>query len=314
MNLGSAIESIRFWSGTVADITNHSANNLFGNKQIVTQLQFALNEYSRTTKAIEDIYSFSLNTGTPFVSAPPLALRGESYRAILFLVGGRFFAGDMQTFSNVYSSYPVSNIQGITTWFMPWGTGENDRLYVFPLNSTTPSNTTLDGALTATTTTITVASTAGFLKYNGKVTIGNEKIHYTSATSTQFLGCKRGMEQSTASAQISGIPVYENNVWLMYSRLHIPLYSYSDIIPRPELELELELPEEHVETILKYATYNLLIKIDVNRANAYKVDWVGFMEKAKQEIRTGRSRIKAGRNIRSPKWNEESVAYWPNLF
>ena len=314
MKIVDALETLRFYTGTVSDITGKSVNALFTNKILVQQLNFALDEYARSTKAIEDIYSFPLDTNTSFVSAPPLALRSESYRAILYILNGRVFPGDMQTFSNVYRNFPVNNIVGITTWYMPWGTTVDDRLYVFPLNSTAGHTTTLNGALTAVATTIPVVSTTGFLTKNGKVTIGDEKIHYQYVDATHFYGCQRGQEQSVASSHNTASTVSENNVWLFYSRLHTPITTIGTTLTEAMQDKELELPEEHIETVLKYAAYNLIVKVDPTRASAYKVDWVAFMEQCKQEIRKGRSRMKAARNIRDLTSSESSTNFGMNMF
>jgi hypothetical protein len=314
MKIQQALETLRFYTGTVSDITGKSVNPLFDNKMLVQQLNFALDEYSRTTKAIEDIYSFPLDTNTSFIDAPPLALRSESYRAILYWVNGRSFPGDMQGFANVYSNFPYPTITGIPTWFMPWGTTKDDRLYVFPTNSTIYHSTTLTGDVTDVATTLPVVSTAGFLTKNGKVSVGNEKIAYQYVDATNFYGCERGQEQSVATNHSSSSSVKENNVWLFYSRLHTPITTIGNIVNEATLDKDLEMPEEHIETVLKYASYNLINKVDPTRATSYKVDWVAFLEQSKQEIRKGRSRIKSGRTIRNPNYNEQSISYSPNFF
>lgn len=314
MKISQALDTLRFYTGTVSDITGKSVNPLFSNPMLVQQLNFALDEYARTTKAIEDIHSFPLDTTTSFVSAPSLALRSESYRAILYWLNGRAFPGDMQTFSNVYRNFPYPTIVGITTWYMPWGTTDNDRLYVFPMNSTAGHTTTLNGGITDVATTITVTSTAGFLTRNGKVTINNEKIHYQYVDATHFYGCERGQEQTTAASHNTASTVSENNVWLFYSRLHTPITCLGNTLTEAMQDKELELPEEHIETVLKYAAYNLIVKVDPTRAASYKTDWAAFLEQCKLEIRKGRSRIKPARNVRDLTWSESSTNFGLNMW
>jgi hypothetical protein len=314
MKINQALETLRFYTGTVSDITGKSVNALFTNPMLVQQLNFALDEYARTTKAIEDIHSFVLDTTTSFIDAPQLALRSESYRAILYWVNGRSFPGDMQGFANVYSNFPYPTIVGIPTWFMPWGTTTGDRIYVFPANSTAGHTTTLTGDVTDVATTLPVATTAGFLTRNGKVTIGNEKIHYQYVDATNFYGCERGQEQTSATNHSSTSTVSENNVWLFYSRLHTPITCIGNTLSEAMQNKDLELPEEHIETVLKYAAYNLIVKVDPTRATSYKTDWVAFLEQAKLDIRKGRSRIKSGRTIRDPYDSESSISYAPNRF
>ena len=67
-------------------------------------------------------------------------------------------------------------------------------------------STTLDGALTDSATTITVASTTDFGS-SGTIFIGNEQITYTGTTSTTFTGATRGANSTTASAHDSGTTV-----------------------------------------------------------------------------------------------------------
>ena len=67
-------------------------------------------------------------------------------------------------------------------------------------------STTLDGALTDSATTITVASTTDFAS-SGTLFIGNEQITYTGTTSTTFTGATRGANSTTAIAHDSGTTV-----------------------------------------------------------------------------------------------------------
>jgi hypothetical protein len=89
------------------------------------------------------------------------------------------------------------------------------RLYVINYNEYINSyitqedeidTTTLDGALTDSATTITVASTTGF-DSSGTIFIGNEQITYTGTSSTTFTGATRGANDTTASAHDSATQV-----------------------------------------------------------------------------------------------------------
>ena len=314
MNVATALEQIRFWSGTISDITNKSTNDLFSNNNIVRQLMFALNEYARTTKAIEDIYSFPLDRATPYIDAPPLALRSEAYRGILIIIQGRYFPGDMQSFNNVYPAFPYPSIQGITNWIMPWGSKPNDLLYVFPMKSVNSATTTITANVDKNAATIPVASTVNFQTNSGKFTIGTEKIYYDSIDTLNFYGCRRGQEQTEAANHSLNDTIIENSVWLFYSRLHTDIVINGNAISKEVLGQELEISEEHIETVLKYTAYNLLLKIDPNRAAAYKLDYTAFLDKAKYEIKKGRSRIRQGATIRDPFYYESSQAFTPNIF
>ena len=89
------------------------------------------------------------------------------------------------------------------------------RLYVLNYNQYINSyitqedeitTTTLDGALTDSATTITVASTTGF-NSSGTIFIENEQITYTGTSSTTFTGATRGANNTTAAAHDSATQV-----------------------------------------------------------------------------------------------------------
>jgi hypothetical protein len=71
--------------------------------------------------------------------------------------------------------------------------------------------TTLASTITATDTTITVASTVG-LGTTGFVLIDSETINYGSVSGNQLLYCSRGQAYTTAAAHTSGASVYPQNL------------------------------------------------------------------------------------------------------
>ena len=113
----------------------------------------------------------------------------------------------------------------------------NDYINNYITQEDTISTTTLDGSLSDSATTVTVASTTGF-DSAATIHIGNEEITYTGTTSTTFTGATRGAGGTTASAhsdatQVAqfdegGIPRYvvrsPDNNYLFYP---FPTKSYS---------------------------------------------------------------------------------------
>lgn len=87
------------------------------------------------------------------------------------------------------------------------GRGESWREYYTKKYPISDVSTTLNGDLTSSATTITVASTDGFLS-SGTIAIENEKITYSGKTSTTFTGCTRGTGDSSAVSHSSGKGVY----------------------------------------------------------------------------------------------------------
>jgi Tfp pilus assembly protein PilX len=63
--------------------------------------------------------------------------------------------------------------------------------------------TTLNGALTATATTVPVVSTSGYTSV-GRIMIDNEFMNYGAVTATSFTNVTRGVDGSTAAAHVTG--------------------------------------------------------------------------------------------------------------
>ena len=76
---------------------------------------------------------------------------------------------------------------------------------------TSPTGTTLDGAITSTATTITVAD-ASNLAGTGFIKLDNEIINYGYITGNTLYNCFRGQQNTTAAAHTSGTTVYNPNV------------------------------------------------------------------------------------------------------
>jgi hypothetical protein len=73
------------------------------------------------------------------------------------------------------------------------------------------TGTVLTSAITATDTTITVATTVG-LATSGFVMIESEIVFYGAVSDTQLLYCYRGQAYTTAASHINGTPVYAQNL------------------------------------------------------------------------------------------------------
>jgi hypothetical protein len=77
----------------------------------------------------------------------------------------------------------------------------------------TSYTTLLNGAINDLVTTITVDSTAAFSS-SGRINIGTELITYTSKNATQFLGCTRGANGSTAASHLDNATVTDATNWV----------------------------------------------------------------------------------------------------
>jgi hypothetical protein len=77
----------------------------------------------------------------------------------------------------------------------------------------TAVTTTLNGGIDNIVTTITVNSASAF-PASGRIDIGTELITYTSKNATQFLGCTRGANGSTAASHLTGVTVTNATSWV----------------------------------------------------------------------------------------------------
>ncbi len=80
------------------------------------------------------------------------------------------------------------------------------------------TTTRLTLAIDATDTTLDVANTTGFLKYD-YIQIGNERIQYTNTTDTTFTDCTRGFDGSDAVSHVLGSNVYSADSEVLNSAL-----------------------------------------------------------------------------------------------
>ena len=87
----------------------------------------------------------------------------------------------------------------------------NNDIYFYPTPSAAASTDNLSAGITATVTTITVASTSGF-QASGRILIDSEVISYDNISTTQFLGCKRGLEETTAILHLIAADVTERDI------------------------------------------------------------------------------------------------------
>jgi hypothetical protein len=315
MKVSEAIRRITFNIGNLDDITGKAINPIIYNRHIVDKLNTQLRQYANRTKGITDVFSFPLETNTPFIEAPPLALRSQSYFYIMVLSQGTTFPADMRGMSDVFPRFRYNPTTGITNWIMPWGAGRKQYFSFFPMNNVSALTTNLTSNITATDTTIPVTSTNGYVNNHGRITIGNEKILYENKDTTNFLGCTRGVETTTAVSHNNNSLVTENNVILFYSRLPEKIIINDDNkIPDSVMNRELEIVEEHMDGIIQLTSYRLLVKLDPTRAAIYKIDGDVLYEQYERDVRRGYYRGRQGTGIRQPfPTHEAGKPYGTNL-
>lgn len=300
------LEIIRFNTSTLNQLSGHAWNGLFTNKNIVYQLKLSLDKYAKVTEAIEDYYSIPMELKTEFVAAAPLALRSEAYRYAMIWQANTKYPIDASDINRIENTFRYQSMAGIPRWFMVW----DDKIYISPSVSFSYKTTTLASSILKTDTTITLTDASSWLPYQGRLTIGTEKIVYQYRTGNVLYNCERGREMTTAAAHTALDVVNENNLWFFYRRLHrdIPISS-DDWITEDVLNQNMEICDEHIEVITDYTSYKLLSKIDAGRAAPYKINFDEWLQKAKWDIDKGRARTKKTGDIRDPYFVETSTAY-----
>lgn len=310
MRVREALERINYNVGSLDDVTGKAINPIVTNRIIIYQLNTQLQQYANITKGIEDVYSFPLESNTPFVEAPELALRSESYAYGYVISRGTIFPIDMRSPRDVLPRFRVNPVMGITNWFMAWHAGRKKFLSMFPMNSVTRVTTNLTSEIKADAVTIPITSSTGLINNHGRVTIGSEKILYERKDATNLYGCVRGVEQTTASYHPTNEVVYENNVILFYARLPVPIIIRDDsLIEKTTLDREIEVVDEHLEGVLKAVSYNILVKVDPERASVYKMDYNDLYGQYARDIKKGHWRGRQGTGIRGVGGSENGQPY-----
>jgi len=315
MLISEALRRINFRVGTLDDISGRAVNPILSNRIILDALYEQMSKYALITKGIEDVYSFPLNTNTPIVAAPPLALRSEAYFFAAVIQTGVIFPIDMKSPRDVFPIFRINPMSGVTNWVMPWYAGDKRYLSMFPMKSTSANTTTLTTTIGNTDTTLVVASTAGFINNSGRITIDSEKIEYQYKDATHFYGCIRGTETTTAAVHTATATITENNFFLFYSRLPQTFTPLDDnFIELAILNHALEVVEDHMEGVLDATAYKLLTKIDQARAETYKNDYEELFAQYAKDIKKGSWRGRLGANVRDPMTvNESSIPFGGNF-
>ena len=300
------IDRIRFYTATENELIGKAANELFSNKNIVAQLKFALDDYAKTTKALQTIYSLPVDKEVAVIDEPPYILRSEGIRFFVWFINGYAYPISEQNLNNTYANFPAP-IQGLPKWFNYW----NDTITFYPQNGNGYNKTVLTSDVKMTDTVIEVENTGGFAPKNGRFTLGSEKIKYEYKDGTHFYNCTRGIEDTEISVHETGEEVNENNVWVYYHRLHFDIpVNPDDSIKEEILNKKMLIVDEHIEIICNYAAYCLLSKVDSERAKYYKVNFDEWLRQAKRDIIKGRSRVQKTGWIREPYQFEQESAYW----
>lgn len=313
MDLETALNRIKFKIGSMDDLNSKAVNPLVSTSNLIYELNAQTQKYAIKTKGIQDVFSASVTSNTQFLGSPSLALRSGAYRFAILIVNGYFQPLDIRGQNDVSAIYRVSPLRGIGSWLTVIQEVNTQRIFFYPMPGVSYHTTTLSSGISASDTTIPVASTASFVSTGGRITIGSEKILYQYKDATNFYGCIRGLEMTTAVTHSTSATVSENNLVVNYSRLPVS-FTAIDTPSVTQLATELEVVDDHVEGLLDIVAYNLLIKIDPARATAYKIDGESLFEQYKLDVAKGHGKNRPGVNVREPYMNENGVPFQGNRY
>ena len=167
-----------------------TSSNFSNARGIQVQAQNAVNEAVRYINQKEFSYPFNHATNTStlvpgtFKYSVPTSTKHIDYNTARIVKNTDLGVGGNSLTPLTYNQYIADNVE------------QEDEI----------DTTTLDGTLTDSATTVTVASTSGF-DSSGTLFIENEQITYTGTTSTTFTGATRGANSTTAAAHSSGTQV-----------------------------------------------------------------------------------------------------------
>lgn len=144
----------------------------------------------------------------------------------------------------VFQAQPLAKVDATRFDMLNWNThvtGQpthasiwNNQIRLYPIPTSSADTTTLNGALSASATSITVADNSGFSP-TGRLIIDSEVISYTGLSgTTSFVGCVRGEEDTTAATHSSGATVTERDLIYTSSQEPTELKDISDETQIPD--------------------------------------------------------------------------------
>ncbi len=106
------------------------------------------------------------------------------------------------------------------------------EFFVYPTIAASDPTSTLSGSLTASSTSLSVASVSNFLSF-GFVQIDNEILQYQTITGTTLSALLRGCCGTTAASHSSGATVQHLGFWGKGPRMPLEIAATTDIVELP---------------------------------------------------------------------------------
>ena len=161
-----------------------------------------------------------------YVVDPAFMLIDEAYANLI-----RARVVNQRTLDNVY---PSRGTEPQATTVAVWKMTSQMTTSWWPVPSASDPTTTTNGALSASDTSITVASSAGFLAY-GFALIESELVQYQSITGNTLNDVTRGAGGTTAATHASGVAATSCGLWVRGSRSPAQVTSSTSVVEVPLL-------------------------------------------------------------------------------
>jgi hypothetical protein len=196
------------------------------NEELLRYINLTRKELAKHTFAFEDTVSYS---STAYKYKYTLPTRMINHQAIIEI---QFYEGtDLRRVDKVlpqeWLNKKANMDSGTDDTKYTHYIVEDDSLQFYPRLTTAAATTTLDGGITATSTTITVADSSS-LPNEGRIIIDSEVIRYynNDGTNEELENCDRGQEGTTAASHSDAATVTERDIIVKFYRYPTDLALY----------------------------------------------------------------------------------------
>lgn len=217
---------------------------IYPSAQLLKWLNQAQTEFCQTVLPLRQVDATSISTGLQTFPLPNdyIIMEGVFSRNSIGIVMKHMTFTD---WNNQMAACPGARGIDSQVW-----TELQNTVYVHPAYGVRAAQTLFNGILTATATTLTVTSTAGFKAW-GRIRLDNEEMEYSSKDSTHFYGLTRGVGGTTAAQHndTGGAAVYQLDLWMVYRRQSVDMGTVTD---SPEIR---SVWHEKLEYYVMYLAY-----------------------------------------------------------
>lgn len=203
-----------------------SDGGLFRSQTLLAWINRAVKDVARRTGwCIVDWFAAPLTAGQPVVVIDQKFMQLTSANANQW---------QLRRMNEAYTIYPARATGSQPFWFGGHKQTDHMEFYVYPTISTSDPTSTVSnvGGITASSSSLTVASAANFLSF-GFVKIDDEIIQYQTITGTVLSALLRGCCGTTAATHAQGATVQHLGFWGKGPRMPVDVAATTDIVELP---------------------------------------------------------------------------------